>query len=168
MTVSVRDSKDSAGNADTTTDDTIVVTINLTNVNETPTFTSPPNTANFAENGTGTVVDFAASDVDASTTLSWSVESEGDGGKFNISSSGGVLTFKNAPDFETPTDVGAGAMNNTYVVTVKVTDNGSLDAHTHTITVSVTNVNEAPVITTGATTELRARERDRRPYVCGD
>ena len=45
MTVNVRDSKDAAGNADTVVDDTIAVTINLTNVNEAPTFTSPPATA---------------------------------------------------------------------------------------------------------------------------
>ena len=37
--VDVRDSKDAAGNADTATDDSITVTINLTNVNEAPTVT---------------------------------------------------------------------------------------------------------------------------------
>ena len=38
-------------------------------------------------------------------------------------------------------------MNNTYVVTVKVTDAGGMSA-THTITVTVTTTNEAPEITT--------------------
>ena len=132
--------------------DTHTFTITVTNVNEAPVFTSPPATANFAENGTGTVVDFDASDVDASSTLVFSVESTGDGGKFNINSSTGVLTFKNAPDFEMPTDVGDTAMNNTYAVTVKVEDNGSpkMDA-THAVKVTVTNVNEAPEITTDGT-----------------
>ena len=42
VTVSVHDGKDAAGNPDITTiDATITVTINLTNVNEAPTFTSP-------------------------------------------------------------------------------------------------------------------------------
>ena len=152
VNVNVRDSKDVAGNANTTTDDTIVVTINLINVNEAPAITSPPNTVTFAENGTGTVVDFAATDVDGSTVLTWSVESADDGGEFNINSSA-ELTFRNPPNFEMPTDVGDTAMNNTYVVTVKATDNGSpAMSDTHQITVTVTNVNEPPTITTTGST----------------
>ena len=42
-------------------------------------------------------------------------------------------------------------MNNTYVVTVKVTDDGGM-SDTHRLTVEVTNVNEAPEITTLAAT----------------
>ena len=148
VTVNVRDSKDAAGNADTTTDDTIVVAINLTNVNEAPTITNTVTTVEIAENSTQ-VISVAASDVDASTTLSWSIESTADGGKFETNVSTGaftVLRFKNAPDFETPTDVGDTAMNNTYVVKVKVTDGGGL-FDTHTFTVTVTNVNEQPVFT---------------------
>ena len=150
VTVTVRDSKDSAGNANTTTDDTIVVTINLTNVNEAPVITTSATTASVLENSTA-VLTFSATDVDMPTTLSWSVESGNDGGKFNINSTSGVLTFKTAPDFESPTDT---APQNSYVVTVKVTDNGSptMLSDMHTITVNVTNVNEAPVITTSATT----------------
>ena len=106
---------------------------------------------------------FAATDVDSNgesgdsnNTLTWSVESSDDGGKFSIDSSSGALTFSTAPDFETPTDVGDTAMNNTYVATVKVTDNGiegsraasNHKSDTHEITVTVTNVNEAPTITT--------------------
>ena len=145
VTVNVRDSKDSAGNPNTTTDDTIVVTINLTNVNEAPVITTSATTASVPENSTA-VLTFAATDVDMPTTLSWSVESGNDGGKFNINSTSGVLTFKTAPDFESPTDT---APTNSYVVTVKVTDNGSptMLSDMHTITVNVTNVNEAPVIT---------------------
>ncbi len=148
VTVNVRDSKDSDGNADMVTDDTITVTINLTDVNDAPTFTSPPDTADFAENGTGTAVDFDASDQDASNTLQFSVETGGDGGKFTINASTGALTFRNPPNFEMPTDVGDTAGNNTYVVTVKVEDNTSPRLNdTHTVTVTVTDVNEAPVIT---------------------
>ena len=133
------------------------VTITIINVNEAPEITSPPNTATFAENATGTVGDFDATDVDASTTLTWSVEPAADGDKFDINSTTGALTFKNAPNFETPNDVGDTAGNNTYVVTVKVEDNGvtgdtSPMSDTHTITVTVTDVNEAPTITTAATT----------------
>ena len=48
------------------------------------------------------------------------MEPDDDGGKFDINSSTGALTFKNPPNFEMPTDVGDTAMSNTYVVTVKV------------------------------------------------
>ena len=150
VTVNVRDSKDAAGNADTATDDTIAVTINLTNVNEAPVIDNTQAGISKQENETF-VVAFTASDVDDSTTLTWSIESTADGGKFEINATTGVVTslsFKNAPNFETPTDVGDTAMNNTYVVTMKVTDDGSpAMSDTHTYTVTVTNVNEAPVIT---------------------
>ena len=146
--VTVRDSKDAAGGTDATVDDEIEVTINLTNVNEAPTIAGST-TRSIPENSTA-VATYTATDPDASTTYTWSVESADDGGKFDITSAGGVLSFRSAPDFETPTDVG---MNNTYVVTVKVTDNGSpIMSDTHQITVTVTNVNEAPEITTVSTT----------------
>ena len=55
VTVSVRDSKDSDGNPDTATDDTIDVTITVTDVNEAPEFPS-------TETGTRNVVENTASD----------------------------------------------------------------------------------------------------------
>ena len=150
VTVQVHDDKDAAGDHDTTIDDTIAVTINLTNVNEKPALTSPPTALSKPENSTA-VHEYAATDVDAGTVFSWSVQGA-DSGKFEISS-GGVLTFRNAPDFETPTDTGDGGTNNIYVVTVKVEDNGSQMMHdVHTLRVTVTNINEAPEITSiGAT-----------------
>ena len=143
VTANVSDSKDEAGVADTAVDDTITVTINLTNVNEKPEITTIATTASVAENTTA-VLTLAAKDEDASDTETWSVESGDDGGKFEISPSG-ALSFKDAPDFEMPTDVGDTAMNNTYVVTVKVTDAGGLSAM-HTVTVTVTDANKPPVI----------------------
>ena len=155
MTVNVRDSKDAAGAADTAVDDTIAVTINLTNVNEAPEIDNTQPGISRAENTTF-VVTFSASDVDASTILTWSIEATADGGKFEINATTGLatsLSFKNAPDFETPTDVGDGAMNNTYVVKMEVTDDGSpAMSDTHTYKVTVTNVNEPPKITTLAAT----------------
>ena len=49
------------------------------------------------------------------------MESADDGGFFEIGSTSGVLTFKNAPNFENKQDAGA---DNVYNVTVTVTDNG--------------------------------------------
>ena len=140
VTVRVRD----AGGLSTT----LMVMVRVTDVNEAPVITSPPATRSVPENSTA-VHTFAATDVDASTTLTWSVETDDDGGKFEINSTTGALTFKNAPDFETPTQ--SGSTINAYVVTVKVTDPGSL-SDTHEVTVTVTNVNEAPEITTTSTT----------------
>ena len=100
--------------------DSHTITITVTDVNEAPVITSPPATKSVPENTTA-VHTFAALDVDASDTKTWSVESADDGGKFDISSTG-ALSFKNAPDFETPTQ--SGGTNNDYVVTVKVTDGG--------------------------------------------
>ena len=131
-------------------EDTIGVNVHVTDVNEAPVITSPPATKSVPENSTA-VHTFAAMDVDASDTLSWSVETADDGGKFEINSTTGALSFKNAPDFETPTDVGSTAMNNTYVVTVKVEDAGG-SSDTHMVTVTVTDVNETPTITSGPAT----------------
>ena len=132
--------------------DTLTVSVTVDDVNEAPVITSPPATRSIPENSTA-VATFSATDVDASGTLTWSVESADDGGKFTIDPSSGVLTFTNAPDFETPTDTGDTAMNNTYVLTVKVEDDGSpAMSDTHTVTVTVTNINEAPEITTDSAT----------------
>ncbi|MYJ93754.1 MAG: hypothetical protein F4038_12005, partial [Chloroflexi bacterium] len=147
VTVNVSDSKDAAGNDDSNSvDDSITVTINLEDVNEQPTITTSAMTASVAENTPATtgIITFEASDPDAGTTYSWSVEPADDGGKFDISSSG-VLTFQTSPNYEMPTDAG---MDNVYDVTVKVTDNGTpAMSDTHQFAVTVTNVNEAPRIT---------------------
>ena len=150
LNVNVHDNKDAAGNPDATIDDTIEVTITLTNVNEQPTITTTQTTASVAENTPATtdIITFVASDPDASTTYSWSVEPADDGDRFDINSDGD-LTFKTSPNFEMPTDDGT---NNVYNVTVKVTDNGSpAMSDTHHFAVMVTNVNEAPEITSTGT-----------------
>ena len=153
VTVNVRDSKDIAGDSDSATDDSIAVTISLTDVNEAPTITNPPRTASVAENtpAATVIVTFAASDVDASDTEEWSVESADDGALFEIHQTSGALTFKESPDFETRRDADG---DNVYKVTVKVTDSGGLSATTAMtpLLVTVTNINEPPEITsTGST-----------------
>ena len=136
----------------------------MTNVNEAPVITTSATTASVLENSTA-VLTFSATDVDASTTLTWAVESGNDGSKFAIGTATGALTFASSPNFEMPNQAGSTA--NEYVVTVKTTDAGDL-FDTHEITVTVTDVNEAPVITTSATTASVIETLDRRPYVFGD
>ena len=67
--------------------------------------------------------------------------SEKDAARFNISS-GGVLTFITAPDYETPTDDNG---DNDYIVVVTVSD-GSLETQ-QSLTVRVQEVNETPTAT---------------------
>ena len=64
-----------------------------------------------------------------------------DAGKFQINGNTGALSFKAAPNYESPTDSGA---NNSYVVKVRASDGALHDEQT--ITVNLTNVNEHPMI----------------------
>jgi serralysin len=121
------------------------VAITVTNINEAPVITSGA-TANFAENGTGTAYTVAATDVDAGTTLAYSLSGT-DSGLFNINSTTGAVTFKSSPNFESPTDSG---VNNVYDINVIASD-GSLTT-TKAVAITVTNVNEVPVISSGLLT----------------
>ena len=79
----------------------------------------------------------------ASKTVTWSITSGNDRGKFQIAADG-TITFVAAPDFESPTDTDT---NNTYVLTVTATDTAG-NISTQTITVAVLNIDDtAPVIT---------------------
>jgi serralysin len=120
------------------------VAITVTNVNEAPTITSAA-TASFAENATGTVYTAAATDVDAGTTLTYSIAGA-DAALFDINATTGAVTFKSSPNYEAPGDAGA---NNVYDVTVSASD-GSLTT-SKAVAITVTNVNEAPTITSAAT-----------------
>ena len=138
VTVSVRDNKGDDGSADTATDDTIVVTITVTDVNESPVVADTPNT-NYAENDTGPVATYTATDPDQGTKITWILEGD-DKDDFELSDAG-VLTFKTPPDYEDPEDTDT---NNVYVLTVKASD--GLEHHTLSVTVTVTNVDEAGTV----------------------
>jgi len=110
-------------------------------------FNLPSNTApaitsggafSVSENSTA-VTTVAATDAEGNA-LTYSISSGSDADKFWIDSRTGVLTFLAAPDFESPTDLGA---NNVYNLTVVVSD-GLLTAQKE-IAVTVTNVTDSPV-----------------------
>jgi uncharacterized membrane protein len=86
----------------------------------------------------------AVTDVDATDaeSLTYSILTGADGAKFTINPNSGILSFLNPPNFENPTDTGG---NNVYDVIVQVSDGSLTDMQT--ISVSVTNVNEPPAIT---------------------
>jgi VCBS repeat-containing protein len=121
--------------------DTQSIAVSVTNVNEPAVFTSSPN-INVAENQTA-VTTVQAVDPDAGTTLSFSIAGGLDAGKFNINAATGVLSFITAPNYEAPDDVGG---NRIYNLNVQASD-GNGGVTTQAISVNITNVNEAPVIT---------------------
>ncbi|WP_235528909.1 cadherin domain-containing protein, partial [Cylindrospermopsis sp. CR12] len=128
---------------------TQTVTVNVTNVNEAPTFANPTATFPVAENSTTVGTIDPATDPDAGDTLTYTL-SGADAGKFNIDSSTRLLSFKTPPNFEVP---GSAARSNTYSVTVTATDVRGLNA-TQAVTVNVTDVPEVgnpPVITSSST-----------------
>jgi len=127
------------------------VAITVTDVNEAPVITSPndgdPVTASVDENTTA-VADVDADDPDAGQTLTYTLSGD-DAALFSIDASTGVVTFTNAPDFETPLDAGA---DNVYDFTVTATDDGTGTlSDSQDFAINVTNVNEAPTVTPLAT-----------------
>ena len=130
--------------SDGTNQSTKAVAITVTNVNEAPTVTSAA-TASFAENGSGTVYTAAATDPDAGATLTYSI-SGADASLFNINATTGAVTFKSSPNYEAPGDAGG---NNVYDVNVTASD--GTNSATKAVAITVTNVNEAPTVTSAAT-----------------
>jgi serralysin len=124
------------------------VEVIVTNVNVAPVITSNGGglTApiNMSENKTVVTTVKATDSNLPAQTLKYSITGGADASKFDINPDTGVLVFKAAPDFETPTDVGT---NNVYNVEVTVTDNGVTPlTDVQEVIVTVANVNEAPVI----------------------
>ena len=125
---------DTSSNTDTTTQ-----VINITNVNEAPTLASMSNVSLAESVSSGTSVATASgSDVDASTTLTYSITAGNGDGKFAINSSTGAITTAASLDYETTTS---------YTLTIQVSD-GSLTATTNQV-VNITDVNEATTYTQG-------------------
>ena len=149
VTVSVRDSKDSSGNADTATDDTITVTITVTDANDAP-VVSGDTTVNHPENDGGTVATYSATDQDGTTSFTWTLSGD-DAGDFSIT--GGTLTFDPAPNYEAATDKDT---NNVYLVTVEASDGTAKG--TLNVTVTVTDVNEPPEFDDGDQAARRVSE----------
>ena len=150
LTLGVKDNKDAAGNADTTKadDDTIAVTITVTNVNEAPVFNETgPAERSVPENSpadTNVGEAFTATDPE-DDTLVYSLTGPGSE-RFTVGADGQITVAAEASiDFEdTPS----------YTLTLGVTDNKDAadnaaltEAYddTITVTITVTNLNEAPI-----------------------
>ncbi|CAH9050682.1 Virginiamycin B lyase [Pseudoalteromonas holothuriae] len=134
--------------ADSTANSEQCFTITATNTNDSPVITSNSGgdmaSININENLTA-VTQVAATDVDVNDTVSYSLVAGKDSEKFQLDSAGN-LTFKSAPDFETPTDSDG---NNSYLVDVRADDkfNGH-DIQQVTVTITdVVNELASPVFT---------------------
>ena len=135
------------------------VTVTVTNVNEPPVI-SGPDTKSVAENST-TVATYTVSDPEGDS-VTWS-RTGTDAGDFRISTSG-ALTFSPAPNYENPSDSDT---DNVYTLNVVATDNRAEPASSsRSVTVTVTDVNEAPVIL-GAEHQVGGREQHHRGHLHG-
>jgi hypothetical protein len=113
---------------------TAVATVTITGTNDAPTFAQASVVASVPENSTA-VGTFTASDVDAGTTLTYSLGGT-NASLFTINQATGVVSFKVAPNYEVDA--------RSYSINVIATDGGALTA-TQAVTVNVTDVNDAPV-----------------------
>ena len=129
--------------------ETITVTINVTNLNEVVTQNAPvfsegtSTTRSIAENtssGTNIGSAITATDTDAGTTLVYFISGT-NASSFSIVSSTGQLKTNAALDYEA---------KSSYTVTVTASDGNLTD--TITVTINVTNANDAPIFDDGTTT----------------
>ena len=132
----------------------------VTDVNEAPVITSNGGgdnaSINLAENATGVTTVIATDEDVPANTLSFSISGGLDSSLFDIDGSGN-LTFSSGPNFEVPTD---SDLNGVYEVQVTV-DDGVSGSDTQNISVTVTDINEDPVITSdggGASVSINIAE----------
>ena len=125
----------------------LILSFNVTDVNEAPTITSTTNTS-VPENTTTTMYSASATDPE-NDTLTYSLSGT-DQDDFIIDPSSGALAFANTPDHESPTDADT---NNVYQVTLEVSD-GNANTATQALTITVTDVNEAPTITSATSANI--------------
>ena len=133
--------------------DVIVIVLNVLNVNEAPTFNSGQDTTHAVDENTaaGMTVGgtYPATDPDAGDTLTYSIGGP-DGGFFAIDEDTGQLKTKAALDHETA---------DTRMVTVTVEDSRSLTSEL-AVTITIRDVNEAPMFPADADTTLFVEEND--------
>ncbi len=143
LTVEVSDMLNSSDDEDPTIDDTIVVTIAVTNVNEPP-LVEGTRAIDHAENAGTALANarYSATDPERAN-ITWSLGGD-DKGFFAISDSG-VLSFAAEPDFDIKGDLNH---DNAYEVTVQATEEDGVDPLTGSLAVTVTiaDVNEPPVV----------------------
>lgn len=120
--------------------DSASVTVSVNDLNDAPTFDLDPYAFSVAEDAAvgAAVGSVSASDADAGDLLSYSIVSGNPGGAFAIDAASGAISVATTLDFETTAS---------YSLTVQVIDDGNpVLSDTATVNISVTDVNEAPLI----------------------
>ena len=116
------------------------ITVTIVAVNDSPVISSAAEVS-VLENQIS-VLTVTSTDADGDSPF-YSISGGEDAALFSINEDDGDLTFNSPPDFDAPQD---SDNNNVYELTVQVSDgNGSTDSQN--ISVTVTNVNEDPIIT---------------------
>ena len=108
---------------------------------------SSGSTGSLAENGGGVVYQGAGRDPERKI-LVWSISGT-DAARFSVYSVTGEVSFIASPNFEAPADAGG---NNVYDIIVTASD--GIFTTSKAVAISVTNVNEAPSVTSAATTSF--------------
>ena len=121
------------------------VKVTVTNINEEAPVVTGRNSHTVRENTTSAFYTYRATDSDINDTIVWSTGGA-DGHLFQMNGRG-ELSFREAPDFETPRDAG---QDNDYNLEVVATDGGGLRG-TFDATVTVSELNEGPVVSGTAT-----------------
>ena len=125
------------------------VVVTVTNVNESAPVVTGSTSRTVQENTTSTIYTYSATDADLNDTIAWSTGGT-DGRHFVITEDRygrGLLAFAVPPDFENPADSGR---DNVYNLEVVATDGQGLRG-TLAVTVTVTALNEGPVVSGTAT-----------------
>ena len=172
VTVTVTDGKDAADNFAPAVDDTIRVTIMVTDVNEAPVFATETATRMVDENtaaGVDIGLPVVATDVDGDTLTYTLDTTDEDFFAIESTTTGGQLQTKAALDYETRTD---------YEVTVIATDGDDDETDTITVTINVADVsvadgdtavaNSAPAFNDGLRTTRSVVENTAAGVAIGD
>ncbi len=157
LTVQVTDGKDSEGSNDTSVDDSINVSVTVTNVNERPIFDASTIDLEVGENTPGNtdIGDPITATDPESDVLEYTLSGE-DSGLFAVDSSTGQISVggETALDFESPGDTDG---DNVYEVMIRVSDGkdeaGNVDTSVDGavgVSITVTNLNEPPAFDASA------------------
>ena len=116
------------------------IEVTVTGVNDNAPVFAFANSISLLENSTNVLTVMATDGDLPHQSISFTIVGGMDQNKFSLAPTTGVLTFRAAPDFETPTD---SDHNNTYIVQVQA-DDGNGGVTLQTITVTITDVIENP------------------------
>lgn len=141
--------------SDGTFSDVLHVTLHIWDLNEPVAITSNGGgaTATLAVDENGTAVTTVIAEDPERAGLAYSITGGADAALFTIDSATGVLSFVSAPDHEAAGDADG---DNVYDVVVTASDGELTDSQS--ISVAVSNINEAPVIAGGTTLSLEHAE----------